>query len=380
MEDRLSDALHEKLVTRFVDKRTSVLLRGLERREPLLAGVAADGAVSIEGAPVGRLEGLAFRRASLTGAAASPLAERTLRAAAERAVVPEINRRLGVLAAAPDGDLALSPDGAVLWRGEAMASLGNGRPFAPKVRLHGDLGAPVARERAARRLEAFLASEASRRLAPLRRLEQAVADGRLRGLARGLAWRLVEAGGAIARNDCAADVHALSQGERRALRALGVRIATFSLHLPALLAPEVRAFAAPFATAADPAWRPASGLAPLARPAPAPRALGLRGLVAAGAMALDVEALTRLETSLRVAPTTAAAKEALRCSQAQAETVLRALGYRPSAGGASETRSWRPGGRQAAPRPGSPHSAFASLAALKTTPPRRRRRARCARG
>ncbi len=372
VEDRLSDALHEKLVARFVDKRTSALLRGLERRDTLLAGVAADGAVTIEGAPVGRLEGIAFRRAAVSGEAASPLAERTLRAAAGRALVPEINRRLGALAASADAVFALAGDGEVLWRGEAVASLANDRPFAPRARLHGELGAPVTRERAARRIEAFLAAEAGRRLAALKRLEHAVGDGRLTGLARGLAFRIAEAGGAIARADCADDVGALSQAERRALRELGVRIAAFSLHLPALLAPGTRIFAAPFAVAAEPGWRPAGGIARLGDPAPSPRALGLRGLIAAPPLALDVEALARLEVALRETPTLAAAQAALGCGQAEAAGVLRALGYRPARGG--EIGPWRRGARPA-PSPRAPaHSVFASLATLKAPATRRRRR------
>ncbi|HMP62735.1 MAG TPA: phosphonate-binding protein, partial [Phenylobacterium sp.] len=104
---------------------------------------------------------------------------------------PEIARRLGRLAADADDAFALQPDGVVLWRGEAVAALSGGRPFAPRVRLFGELGDAAARERAQRRLEAWLAAEAGRRLAPLRKLESAVADGQIRGLPRGLAYRLL---------------------------------------------------------------------------------------------------------------------------------------------------------------------------------------------
>ena len=68
------------------------------------------------------------------------------------------------------------------------------------MRLLGELGPEAARERAVRRLEAFIAAEAGRRLAPLRRLDAAVSEGRLKGLPRGLAYRLIEAGGVIPRS------------------------------------------------------------------------------------------------------------------------------------------------------------------------------------
>src|SRR5204863_194405 len=100
-------------------------------------------------------------------------------------------------------------------------------PFAARVLLYGELGPEPARQRAARRLEAFIAAEAGRRLGPLRRLDEAMAQGRLKGLARGVAFRLSEAGGVMERRTLDADLRALSQAERRELRTLGVRIGTF---------------------------------------------------------------------------------------------------------------------------------------------------------
>jgi len=164
-------------------------------------------------------------------------------AAAQHAVTPEIAKRLGQLAAAPDAAFALGPDGSVLWDGAIVGVIAGGQPFAPRVRLLGELGHDAARQRAARRLEAFVAADAGKRLGALRRLEAAVADGQIRGLARGLAYRLIEAGGVIDRAEVQADTRALSPGERRTLRGLGVRIGAFSLYLPALLRPEARALA-----------------------------------------------------------------------------------------------------------------------------------------
>ncbi|MDT9110875.1 hypothetical protein, partial [Escherichia coli] len=57
LEDRLSDTLHERLMQRSIDRRTSALMRGLRVREELDAGVAADGQVTVEGHVVGRLTG-----------------------------------------------------------------------------------------------------------------------------------------------------------------------------------------------------------------------------------------------------------------------------------------------------------------------------------
>ena len=361
LEDRLSDTLHERLMARFVDRRTSVLLRSLGDREELEAKVAPDGVVQVQGQFVGRLRGLAFE----ADKGGTTLEEKALRAAAQRAVGPEVVRRLGRLAAEPDEAFAFSPDGLVLWRGEAAGVLEASRLFAPKVRLLGELGPDAARERAQRRLEAFLSAEASRLLQPLRRLEAAIADGQLKGLARGLAWRLAEAGGVIDRALVAPDVAALSQVERRALKSLGVRFGAFSLFLPALLRSEALAFTRAFAQAA-----------------PTDRALAARGLRAVDRFAVPVEQLEALDAILReqtpkeggsVLPPDAAGR--LGWEPQQLEAILRGLGFAPArkpvAGQASIWRRRRTAHKPAAPaRPLSP---FAALAALTEPAPRKRR-------
>jgi ATP-dependent RNA helicase SUPV3L1/SUV3 len=271
LENRVSDALHERLMARFIDRRTSVLLRSLGQSEELLAGVAPDGAVTVEGHYVGKLLGVTFE----TDRAASTLEEKALRAAAQRAVGPEVARRLGRIAAEPDDAFALSPDGLVLWRGEAAGTLLASSPFTPRVRLFGELGPQAARERAEKRLEAFIAAEAGRRLGALKKLIDAMRDGRLKGLARGIAWRISENGGEVERALVAADARALSRSERRALKSLGVAFEKERLYLPAL----DQAFAAafkPFAKAPEPVRSrkkpdPASPFAVLKSLQPAPR-------------------------------------------------------------------------------------------------------------
>jgi ATP-dependent RNA helicase SUPV3L1/SUV3 len=373
LEDRLSDTLHEKLMARFVDRRTSALMRGLRVREEMLAGVAADGTVTVEGQYVGRLQGVSFDVAQ----GASILEEKALRAAATAAVGPEIVKRLGQLAGDTDGAFALSPDGLVLWRGAAAGAISGGTPFAPRVRLLGELGPAAARERAARRLEAWLAAEAGRRLAPLRRLESALADGRIKGLARGLAYRLIEAGGVLDRAQVRAEAKALSQVERRALKALGVKLTAFSIYLPGVLKPGALAFAQGFVGRA---WRPPSDrVSALPDPAPAPVTLAAFGLRAVGRHAVPVEALDRLDDLIRSAPRqgqgaliTDQAREELGWSEAEVATILRALGFSPATKPKpGEAIAWRR--RVDAPahpapvfRPGSP---FAALAALTPAPP-----------
>jgi len=378
LEDKISDTLHEKLMARFIDRRTSVLMRQLGERETMLAGVGPDGAVTVEGHVVGHLAGVSFTPEK----GASALEEKALRNAAVRAVGPEIARRLGALAAEPDDAFALTPDGAILWRGEAAGAVRSGGPLlSPRARLLGELGPVAVRERAERRLDAFLASEVDRHLAPLRKLERALAGSDLRGLPRGLAHRLLEAGGVLDRRPLDPELKALSQAERRTLKALGVRIGAFSLFLPAVLRAEAVACARALAPGT---WRgDLARLAPLPSPAPEARALSASGLRAVAGFTVPVETLERLDELLRAEQRpggvvlTDAARETLGWTAPQASAVLRALDYTPAIRPKSDAPIvWkRRGAARVEPKPvaARPDSPFAALARLTEPPPRRKR-------
>jgi ATP-dependent RNA helicase SUPV3L1/SUV3 len=395
LEDRLSDTLHQGLMQRFIDRRTSALLRSLNQGgAAILGGIGADGAVTVEGHIVGRLAGVNFEPER----GASALENRALRGAVERAVAPEIARRFGELASEDDEAFALQPGGLVLWRGHAAGEITGGGPFSPRVRLYGEFGADAPRERAVRRLEAFAAAEASRRLVVLKRLKAAVADGLLKGLARGVAYQLVEQYGVLDRRKAETQLRALSRNERRTLKGLGVRFGAFSLYLPALLAPPASLVSGVFAELARPGWRPAlDGLTALPHPLPPPEALSLRGLRAVAGFAAPVAALERLDALARAAEPQAAGAVRLTpqlladlgWKPGQAEQILRALGFERVRNKAEpiEASLWRRRVASDKAAAGPPASPFAALAPLVKTPapaarrPRRRKRhARAAAG
>ncbi|MEM1192187.1 MAG: helicase-related protein [Pseudomonadota bacterium] len=242
IEDRLSDALHERLTQRFVDRRTAVLLKKLKDDEPLLAGISEDGEVIVEGQFVGRLLGFEFiLDPRARGAAAKPI-----RAAAEKALRPELAARGSALANADADTLDLMPAGTITWRGSIVAHLEKGPgPFRPKLVMRNvDALTPVLRGRIEDRLTDYLANRMEALLAPLLAMqracdqtpEQAGEDG-LKPETRGIAWRLVENFGATSRGQFGDELKSLDQKERAKLRALGLRFGEYTLFLPALLKP-----------------------------------------------------------------------------------------------------------------------------------------------
>lgn len=363
LEDRLSDVLHERLTARFVDRKTTALMRSLHDREATMAEVAEDGIVTVDGEAVGHLEGVRFAPA----AGGSALADRTLKTAALRAVGPEIARRLGKLASDGDDAFSVTPEGDVLWSGALAAKIVNTEPFSPRVRLIGDLGPQAARDRAQRRIEAWLAAEAGRALRDLRRLKSAVESGALKGLPRGIAFRLLEAGGVIDRREVERDLAALSQVERRTIKTFAIRVGTHSVWLPGALKPRGRVLAQAFA-AAEPFRAKPAALTLLPIPAPSMRSLSAFGVRAAGRWAVPVEDLERAADLRREG------KGAL------SDAALKSLGW--TAGDArmiqaalKTVRAQMPDrdGKPVVVRPDSP---FAKLAELTAAPPPRRKRPR----
>jgi ATP-dependent RNA helicase SUPV3L1/SUV3 len=238
VEDRLSDALHERLMQRFVDKRTTALLRSLREHDDLPATVEADGSLAVDGHPVGTIEGLDFTL--LPGEA--DLARKALSAAARRALRPALERRVAQILEAPEDEVCFDPDGAVRWQGAVVGRLAPGRtPLQPVVRpkiseeLRGEL-----RERVADELGRRLQSWITRGIGRIARLAAASDDAGQSGAVRGVAYALVEALGAIRVDRIESVSTPLGEADRKALARLGVRLGVEWLFLPELMRPRAR--------------------------------------------------------------------------------------------------------------------------------------------
>jgi ATP-dependent RNA helicase SUPV3L1/SUV3 len=232
IEDRLSDALHERLTQRFIDRRASVLMRRIAQKEELMTSVEDDGSIRVEGEYVGRLDGLLFVPDGATEGAEA----RALKAAALQAVGAEIEARAKAVAMCADPDLRLTRDGQVVWHGAAVGKIEAGAaPLKPRAAVvAGDLLNGPAREEVQARLQKFADRHIAATIEPLVKLAET--EG-LDGMARGLAFRIVETFGVLPREPVADDVKALSQDDRAKLRALGVRFGAFHIFVPVLLKP-----------------------------------------------------------------------------------------------------------------------------------------------
>ena len=234
VEDLLSDALHERLTSRFVDRRSAHLMRRLEagETEELLSAVTRRGEVIVEGHPVGRIGGFSF----FPDPAAQGDEKRLVLRAARRALREEMPRRVAEVEAAPDGALAFGDDNTLTWDGLPIARLRRGASaLRPRVQmLDSEFLDGAQRERLRGRLQRFVDVRISHDLGPLL---AAAEKGSGHPEFRGLLHRLTEALGLILGDE--GDM--LPPQARAGLKAIGVKAGRFGLFIPAVLKPRAAA-------------------------------------------------------------------------------------------------------------------------------------------
>lgn len=232
IEDRLSDALHERLTKRFVDRRTSVLMRRLRENTMPEAEISPTGTVLVEGHHVGELQGFRFTADQSAGGEDA----KAVRTAAQKALAAEFEARAERFGASANGDIALGSDGTLRWIGAPIGTLVAGdEALKPRLVLLADeqLTGP-ARDKVAARGERFVNFQIESLLKPLVDLKNAE---QITGIGRGIAFQLVEHFGLINRRDIAEEMRSLDQEGRAALRRLGVRFGAYHVFVPALIKP-----------------------------------------------------------------------------------------------------------------------------------------------
>ena len=368
IEDRLSDALHTGLTQRFVDKRTTALLRQIGADAAALPVViGAEGEVLVDEHVLGRLDGFRFTVAADARAGD----KRLLLAAAEKRLAGERRRRAEALIAAADD--AFATDAAqVRWGGHVVATLASGPSLArPTIAIDRSLDCldrPL-RDKVEARLTAWLATLLAKQLPALVGLAAAARDRQASPALRAVAGMLEAAGGIAPRLAHRAAIDALSIEERRGLRRIGVVVGALDLYDPRLLKPRAAMLRGLLMglRGVTPALPP-EGATVVPRGAAAPEA-GFRPL-GQQAVRIDlVERIARAAHDARQGRAPFAPDPALSTSiglePATLDRLMTELGFRAAGGEAAGRWVWR--GRPPAKRTvvrHDPDHAFAALAGL----------------
>ena len=225
VEDRLSDALHIKLVARFVDRRTSALLKGIGRQTPMATTITNTGEVIAEDHAIGHLTGLVFTPADCD----TPEQAKALAAAAAQVVTPVVDKKLTQLAGAGHDMLSLSDTGQIMWGGFQVGALAPGdNLLAPKVSLlGGELGTALLRDMAEGRVRDFMQTEISQKFASLFGLRDFADDAKSYQDSRAVARMLFDHNGLLIRykvNKTIAELDRVARGHIRSFSTI------FSFH------------------------------------------------------------------------------------------------------------------------------------------------------
>lgn len=235
-EQRLSDALHQRLTERFVNRRTAVLMKTMGKDAALLkVELAEDGTVSVEGEAIGHLEGFRF----VVDAKANHEDRKLLLAAAEKHLPRLLSEKANALVQSELGDLTIE-NGQIMRGTQIVATLHQTKDVTrPRLELAKELGAldQVQRESLGEALAHWLEVTLAP-LAPLRKLEEASRDPEAGSEVRALLLQLIAGAGTIPRET--AGLAHVPKEKRHLLRKLGVNIGSLDVFAPALLKPAPR--------------------------------------------------------------------------------------------------------------------------------------------
>ena len=303
VEDKLSDALHQKLSQRFVDKRTSVLVKGMKTQVDLEAQIGEDGSVSVEGQTIGKLEGLRFMPDTGNG----KFADRVLMNAADKALQAEFQTRIAEILDPEKDDLTLENDARILWKGQNLGKVVKGRDI-----LHPAISLTVQEnidssyvEQLRTRLNGWLEVYLNNKIMPLFKALRTIDEEGASGSVRGILYQAADQLGTIRREKVLELVKGLNEADKKILAKTGVRMGYEYIFFPMLLKPAAQRVCAILWKIWNEKTQYATGFAidgkmSFAVEKGIPWALYLvQGYVLAGTRAIRVDVMERFTSKLR---------------------------------------------------------------------------------
>tara|TARA_B100001059_G_scaffold235754_1_gene282653 strand:+ start:61 stop:2448 length:2388 start_codon:yes stop_codon:yes gene_type:complete len=233
LEDRLSDRLHEELTKTFIDKRASVLARGLRQDMDFKTEIMKDDKVIIDKQFIGVLKGLRFEMDLKAGALETDI--KSLKKAARQTVSPELQKRIQSII--ETSLIEIKDDFKIYWKNFPIAKLMPGKDYLnPEIHLIVDeMLESNYKQKLSDFIEKWIREKINfvlKSLIDLKNLKESNSS------IKALAYQLYENNGVIKRDDVKDYLQKLGQEERKILRNLGVKFGRYHVFLFKLLKPE----------------------------------------------------------------------------------------------------------------------------------------------
>jgi ATP-dependent RNA helicase SUPV3L1/SUV3 len=233
LEDKLSDRLHEELTKSFIDKRASILARGLKQDALFNTKIIDNRKVVIDDQFIGDLKGLKLDLDLKVGALDTDI--KSLKKAARQSISPELQNRIKKII---NNDLIeLKEDFKIYWEEFPIAKLLPGKDYLkPEFSLIIDDMIDTSEQK---KLQVFLEKWINKKInLILKSLIDLKNYKDNKSNIRALAYQLYENNGVIKREDVIDYTKALDQKERKILRDIGVKFGRYHIYLHKLLKPE----------------------------------------------------------------------------------------------------------------------------------------------
>ena len=233
LEDKLSDRLHEELTKSFIDKRASILARGLKQDIDLKTEITDQKNVLIDGQYIGELKGLKLNLDLKIDSLDTDI--KSLKKASRQGVGPELVKRINQII--NSNILKLKEDFKIYWGNDPIAYLTPGKNYLePNLNLIADdILEFENRNRLQIHLEQWLKKFIREKLTDLVNLNNIEKNN---NSIRALCYQLFENNGVLKRDLVSEFVKQLSLDNRKILRKNGIKIGRYHIYLHKIIKPE----------------------------------------------------------------------------------------------------------------------------------------------
>ena len=233
LEDKLSDRLHEELTKTFIDKRASVLARGLKQDMKFDTKILLNNDVMIDDQFIGKINGLKLELDLKKGALETDI--KSLKKAARQTVGPELKKRIDIIT--ETSSVELKNDFKIYWNKSPIGRISPGKDYLnPNIELIVD---DILEQNQRQRLMAFLTKWLKDKInLTLKSLIDLKFLKDKNSSIKALAYQLYENNGVIKREQVSEYLKTLGQNERKTLRNLGVKFGRYHVFLYKLIKPE----------------------------------------------------------------------------------------------------------------------------------------------
>ena len=233
LEDKLSDRLHEELTKTFIDKRASILARGLKQEMKFNTKILENNEVMIDDQFIGKINGLKLELDLKKGALETDI--KSLKKAARQTVGPELERRIQIII--ETGLIELNDDFKIYWNNSSIGKLLSGKDYLnPNIELIVD---DILEQNQRKKLISFLIKWLKNKIDTILKSLIDLRNIKERNSSiKALAYQLYENNGVLKRDQVSEYLKNLGQDERKILRDLGVKFGRYHIFLHKLIKPE----------------------------------------------------------------------------------------------------------------------------------------------